>query len=86
MTTLNKASSNLLRIEESAVDQYNLIDNLYLELHTKQLVQKSSERGYALARVDLRCRVRDPSLSELKDNFHPLSGIFFFVHIILQMT
>ncbi|PLW14579.1 hypothetical protein PCANC_15736 [Puccinia coronata f. sp. avenae] len=74
MTTLNKASSNLLRIEESAVDQYNLIDNLYLELHTKQLVQKSSERGYALARVDLRCRVRDPSLSELKDNFHPLSA------------
>jgi len=74
MITLNQAASNLLRAEESAVNEYNLIDHLYLQLNQKQQTQKSCERGYALARVDLRCRVRDPALSELKDNFHPLAA------------
>ncbi|EFP89802.2 uncharacterized protein PGTG_15758 [Puccinia graminis f. sp. tritici CRL 75-36-700-3] len=74
MTTLNQSASNLLRLEEEAgVNEYNLIDTLYLELNAKQQAEKCSDRGYALARVDLRCRVRDPSLSELKKNFHPLS-------------
>jgi hypothetical protein len=70
MTTLNQASSNMLRINELAIDQYNLIDNLYLKLNTKQLLQRSSERGNALARVLLRCRVRDPSLSEISLQVH----------------
>ncbi|KNZ47976.1 hypothetical protein VP01_59g3 [Puccinia sorghi] len=81
MITLNQAASNLLRVEKSAVNEYNLIDHFYLQLNHKQQTQKSCERGYALARVDLRCRLRDPSLSELKDNFHPLAGILFFSNL-----
>ncbi|OAV87906.1 hypothetical protein PTTG_12678 [Puccinia triticina 1-1 BBBD Race 1] len=74
MTTLNQAASSLIGLEEKAgVHEYNLVDQLYLELNAQQKLQICSERGYALARVDLRCRVRDPLLSELKDNFHPLS-------------
>ncbi|KAH9446253.1 hypothetical protein Pst134EA_030175 [Puccinia striiformis f. sp. tritici] len=74
MITLNQGASNLLRIDESSgSNEYDLVDHLYLELNAKQNAQNCIERGYALARVDLRCRVRDPSLTELKDSFHPLA-------------
>ncbi|MBW0475309.1 hypothetical protein O181_015024 [Austropuccinia psidii MF-1] len=74
MITINKCLVNLLQIDESGIEEVNLVDELYSVLDKEQTTQKNTERGYCLARADLRCRPRELTASSSRFEISTLSA------------
>lgn len=75
--TLNQCIAQLISTDASNLSEFHLLDNLYLQMNAQEQAREGCERGFSLARIDLRCRLQTVSPHSLPDDLNQTIYSYF---------